>query len=101
MTSTYGKAVNGIKKGILYFQHQDRVEMISDINNPISFKAVNGVDSKPLSLLVAQVYQYQNLIFMRYDVVAEDKQLLAEFKDFQSEVIKVNDMYIEHYLTKV
>lgn len=86
-------------KGILYFQHQDRVEPIYDTEKPIDFVDIKLSESKSLSELVKQTYDFQNYIYENSKVRAESKKLLDNYNTRKKALIKSNKDVISHYST--
>lgn len=84
-------------KGILYFQHLDRVEPIYDINEPIEFETCTGIHSKPMYSLVRQVYEFQNYIYKQEKYLAEDRELVVSHAKRTKLLLKWNDKVIAHY----
>ncbi len=52
-------------KGVLLRQFQDSTVSLPDPKQVIEFDSVVGVESKPIGELVAQIYEYQNIMFER------------------------------------
>jgi hypothetical protein len=84
-------------KGLLYFQHQDHVESIIDVDQPIEFQSIKDRDSKPMHTLVKQVYEFQNLLYERDEFRADNKQLLKDRAIRKKHLIKWNKHVISHY----
>lgn len=84
-------------KGILYFQHQDCVEPIIDIYQPIEFESIKGSESEPMYALVKQVYEFQNYLYGRDEFRAENRELLKSHTKRKKALIKWNKHIISHY----
>lgn len=84
-------------KGILYFQHLDKVEPIFDVDQPIGFQDCKGIHSKPMYELVKQVYEFQNFIYMSYEFKADESSLLIKEMVRRKLLIKWNKNIISHY----
>jgi hypothetical protein len=84
-------------KGILYFQHLDRVEPIYDINQPIEFESCTGIHSKPMYQLARQVYEFQNLIYKQDKYSAENRELVLNQAKRKKLLLKLNNKIISHY----
>ncbi|MBF0674657.1 hypothetical protein [Pseudomonas sp.] len=84
-------------KGILYFQHQDRVEPIIDINQPIEFESINGCESRPMHELVKQVYKFQIYLFEIGEFTAKNRELLISQLRRKKALIKWNKNVISYY----
>ncbi|MEZ4744412.1 MAG: hypothetical protein R3B45_18490 [Bdellovibrionota bacterium] len=84
-------------KGILYFQHLDRVEPLFNISEPIEFQNCTGIHSKPMYELVKQVYEFQNFIYERAEFKADDSALLRRQMERKKLLIKRNKDVISHY----
>jgi hypothetical protein len=84
-------------KGILYFQHQDSVEPIIDIYQPIEFESIKGSESEPMYALVKQVYEFQNYLYGRDEFRAENRELLKSHTKRKKALIKWNKHIISHY----
>lgn len=52
-------------KGVVLRQLQDRTVSLLDLKKVIEFDSVTGNESQPIGELVAQVYEYQNMMFER------------------------------------
>jgi hypothetical protein len=87
------------RKGILYFQHQGHVEPLFDIKQPIVFQRVKGIHSKPMHLLIKQVYEFQNLLYERNEFRAEDEEVLRSHLCRKKALIRWNKSVISHYST--
>lgn len=84
-------------KGILYFQHLDRVEPVFDINKPIEFESCMGVQSKPMHMLVKQVYEFQSFIYQGQKYVAENRYILKSHEKRNKLLLTWNKKIISHY----
>ncbi len=84
-------------KGILFFQHLDRVEPIYDTNQPIEFQNCTGIHSKPMYRLVQQVYEFQKLIYKESKFVAKNRALELDHAKRTKLLLKLNDNLITHY----
>jgi hypothetical protein len=84
-------------KGVLYFQHQDRVDPILDIEKPIEFESIKRSESKPMYELVKQVYEFQNYIYVSNEFRAENKELLTSHLERKKALIRWNKSVISHY----
>jgi hypothetical protein len=84
-------------KGILYFQHLDRVEPIYDLNRQIEFENCTGIHSKPMYSLIKQVYEFQNYIYEKYDFEADDKDIQKRHAERKKALIKWNNGVISYY----
>jgi hypothetical protein len=84
-------------KGILYFQHLDRVEPIYDINQPIEFENCTGIHSKPMYRLVQQIYEFQKIIYKQGKFSAENRGLVLNHEERTKLLLKWNDNVIAHY----
>ncbi|RSD31706.1 hypothetical protein [Vibrio pectenicida] len=84
-------------KGILYFQHLDRVEPLYDINQPIEFESCTGIHSKPMYTLVQQIYEFQNFIYKKGKFLAEERELERNHEKRTKLLLKWNNNVIAHY----
>jgi hypothetical protein len=84
-------------KGILYFQHLDRVEPIYDINKPIEFENCTGIHSKPMHMLIKQVYEFQSFIYQGERYMAENRDILKSFEKRKKLLLNWNKKTISHY----
>lgn len=84
-------------KGVLFFQHQGRVEPIYDIEKKIEFENCSGIHSRPMHALVRQVYEFQNFIYSKNDFRANDKKLLRTHMEMAKGLITWNKHMITHY----
>lgn len=50
-------------KGVVLRQFQDQTVPLPDIEQKIEFDSVTGRECRPLGELVAQIYEYQNMMF--------------------------------------
>lgn len=57
-------------KGVVLRQFQDQTVPLPDIEQKIEFDSVTGRECRPIGELVAQIYEYQNMMFER--VAPED-----------------------------
>ncbi|WP_156820839.1 hypothetical protein [Dasania marina] len=85
------------ERGVLYFQHQDRVDPIFDVDQPIEFENIKHSDSNPLHELVKQVYEFQNYIYEKNEFRAEDKKLLSSHMERKNTLVRWNKRVISHY----
>ncbi|MCA3081212.1 MAG: hypothetical protein ING69_01005 [Rhodocyclaceae bacterium] len=69
-------------KGILFREYSDRVDCIKDLEEKICFDSIKGHECKPLSSLVAQVYDLQNYIQSRYEPTAVEPLRLEEYRRY-------------------
>ncbi len=84
-------------KGILYFQHLDRVKPIYDINQPIEFESITGIHTKPMYRIEQQVYEFQNFIYKQNKFVAENRELELDQKKIARQLLKWNENTIAYY----
>jgi hypothetical protein len=84
-------------KGILYFQHLDRVEPLFDVEKHIEFENIIGIHSKPMHVLIKQVYELQNFIYENEEFRAEDVELIRSHREIDKSLIKWNKHMISHY----
>ena len=84
-------------RGILYFQHLDRVEPIYDTNQPIEFENVTGIHQKPMYRLAQQVYKFQNSIYKKNKFFAENRELELDHAKRMKLLLKWNDNMIANY----
>jgi len=84
-------------KGILYFQHLDRVEPIFDTNQPIQFQSCMGIHSRQMHELVKQIYEFQIFLFNQNEFRADNKTLLKAQMDRRRFLIQWNKSVISHY----
>lgn len=84
-------------KGVLYFQHQDRVEPVLDVDQSIEFESIKYSESKPMHELVKQVYEFQNYIYEKYEFRAENSELLTSHMKRKKALIRWNKYVISHY----
>lgn len=86
-------------KGILYFQHLDKVAPIFDLDKPIDFDTCEGIHSKPMYKLTQQVYELQNLIYKQVRFIAKNRELKLNHAKKTKLLLKWNDKMITHYST--
>jgi len=67
-------------KGVLFRQHADRVEVISDMEQPIEFDSIEGGESRTRYELVAQVYETQCRIQEQLEVSAASREVLKNYR---------------------
>jgi len=84
-------------KGILFFQHPEKVEPLFDIDAPIHFQEVIGIDSKPMFELMSQIYEFQNHICEQGKFKATNYQLIEQQNETRKVLLKLNQEMI-HYL---
>lgn len=84
-------------KGILYFQHLDKVEPIFDINQPIEFQSCVGIHSRRVHELVKQIYEFQIFLYKQNEFKADNKTLLKAQMERQKMLIQWNKNVISHY----
>lgn len=85
------------RKGVLFFQHQDHVEPIYDVEQKIKFERCTGIDSRSMYFLIKQVYELQNEIYLKTDFRANDKMLLRANIKYKKILIEFNKRMITHY----
>lgn len=83
--------------GVLYFQHQDHVDPIFDVDQPIEFENIKHSDSKPLHELVKQVYEFQNHIYEINEFRAHNRELLRHHKEKKMALVRWNKHIISYY----
>lgn len=84
-------------KGVLYVQHQDRVDPIFDIYQPIEFENIRYSESKPMYELVKQVYEFQNHVYEKNEFRSENNDLLTAHMKMRKALIRWNKRVISHY----
>jgi hypothetical protein len=84
-------------KGKLFFQHLDKVELISDINQPIEFENCTDIHSQPMHKLIKQIYEFQNLIYSKNNFKAKENTLLQNHINTKKSLLKYNKKIISHY----
>lgn len=83
-------------QGVLLRQFQGQTVSLPDLAEVIEFDSATGVDSQPIGELVAQIYEYQNLMFER---VAPKGVALDD--DPWKQILSFNSAVAEEYRKRV
>ncbi len=84
-------------KGLLFFQHTDKVEPMYDMDEKIHFQDVGGIHSRPMYELVRQVYEFQSYIYENGKVNAYDAKLIKQHNERKKNLLKFNKAVISRY----
>ena len=88
-------------KGILFFQHQNKVEPIFDIDAPIHFQEIKKIEAKPVFELVSQVYEFQNYIYEKSNFSANNNELIKNQNEQKKIFLERNNQVINYYKEKI
>lgn len=92
-------------KGILFFQHQNKVEPIFELDAPIHFQEIKKIEAKPVFQLISQVYEFQNYIFEKANkktkFMAKNNKLIQDNNERARLFLEWNHKMINYFKEKI